>query len=415
MFEFLHFYYRFLLIAILGVSGLVPVLKGWKFRPWMLASYYLFRLVVVYHLMKHGMIGNDIRGWLEHGVRIVGGEMPGIDFISPYGIGFNGMLGLCSWIHPSTFSIAIGFAMVEFAGVVLFWIAMKRIVTEELQSKVLWLYVTSPLVMLNCGWDVQDEGVLLFFISLCVLLVVTKKFSVIPYVAVLGVLSTKLLSLIYFAPFFLTLSIRESVKFGVLLAVVWSLEFFLGISPFDLRFERLAGGFDQIAGMITSNNLWYLIDAVHHFEQLWICDVVFVAVYWLLLVFMLTWNGNDTARILPRMLGISGVCFMLFFKMTPPCYCLPLCLPFSLVLVQERNWKVFVLLYVLATILMMRDFWKALFPDCGLFVVSLLLVPMMCMTLIIMIRKSCLTEGGSMKGIPKAVVAFISGRSRGDR
>lgn len=405
--------YRFYLIIAVGLLGLIPVLKKWKFSFWMIFPYYALRLSYVLFLMSRGMIGNDVRGWVEHGLRIAGGEVPSLDFITPYGLLFNVVLGASASVWARPFMLAIVFSMFEMSGVMLFYDMMKRErVLLAFRSPVMWLYLTSPLVMMYFGWDVQDEGILLFFVSLCCWLWMRGRENLLPVAMVFAVLSTKILAVIYLAPLLLLARFRQMLRFGICMALVWAVELLCGLHPFDLRFERLSGTFDQIPEIITSGNVWYLLT---HLAGICppgaLCNAVYVAATaGLALCCMTAARGAAESRrenLAGLMLSLSGLSLMSFFKMSPPCYFLPVLLPALLWFVSHFSLRAVAVPLVLVELMAMREWWRTLLPSVGETLTSCVLVPSFLFGIYLLLRHIH-QLGGRVRQIPRAVLSYVS-------
>lgn len=402
---------KFYLIILIGLLGLVPVVRKWKFSLWMIFPYYALRLSYVGFLMTRGMIGNDVRGWIEHGVRIANGEMPGLDFSTPYGLLFNVIVGASAYVWAHPFMLALVFSLFEMAGVILFYDMMKGERLLPFRSSVMWLYLTSPLVMLNFGWDVQDEGILLFFVALCCLLWMRQKERLLPVAMVVAVVATKILAIIYLIPLLLMSRFRVALRFAACLMIFWSIEWFCGMHPFDLRFERLAGSFDEISEMMTSGNVWYLLTHVTgvRFPNV-LSNGIYVAMTGGLALYCMTLVKEERKirreDLLNLMFSVFGLSLMAFFKMSPPCYFLPVFLPICLCHVSHDDVRTVAPAMVAFGVLSMRNYWQTVFPTEGLILTTCLLVPMFILGICVALRRAH-HYGSRIVSIPSALWSYF--------
>ena len=200
------FYLTFALAAI----GLLAFVRGWRMPVYGIVLYYVFRLSAVAYLhFVAGYAAFDLHGWYEHAERMLNGEFPGRDFSSPYGLGFNGLIALSVLIVHHPFSIVVVFSIIEFIGVLLFRKGFATAFAPCLGDSVCWLYMTCPFVINNLGFEMQDEGILMAIMAGMFYVYARRIDWLLPIVAACGLLLTKLLAVIYVAPFFVMVNLND--------------------------------------------------------------------------------------------------------------------------------------------------------------------------------------------------------------
>ena len=328
---------RFALWFLLGVIGAFLAFKKVKAPWWTLVGYYVCRvLLLVYMLVLTDGMMVDLSGWYEHAHRMTGGQFPGIDFLTPYGLIFNAILYVPVLVYDHPISIALAFLLFEVVGFLFFRKAVK-IVAPDCVSPVSWLYMTSPLIVTYLGTWQQDEGVLLCFVSVLFYLLVSKRHWLIPIVAVFGCQFTKILAIIYFAPFFLVLSAKRAYAFVAMLALTGGALFACGVNPLCMRFERYSEAPDQIASMISKGyNVWSLFRNVFGFVPAVIPDAFYGVCLAAFLLFMFLRRrefGGGHVCVAVASAGV-GLITLTFCKMQSGTYFTPMILPTSLAVVE---------------------------------------------------------------------------------
>ena len=228
--------------------------------PWGIALFYAFRLTAAAYLFFGvGYSPFDIHGWYEHAGRMLQGEVAGRDFMSPYGPLFNLFLLAAVKVWNNPFSMVVMFNAIELIGVCVMRLALLKRGLNEGCSSVIWLYMTCPFVFRSIGFNMQDEGILMTVLSILYYLYVRRMDWLIPVMAVIGIMATKVLAVVYVAPFFLMVNIKHSMRFCALLGGAFAGIACLGINPLSMKFERLSGSADAISQQITDGNPWYLL------------------------------------------------------------------------------------------------------------------------------------------------------------
>ena len=322
------FYLTFALAAI----GLLAFVRGWRMPVYGIVLYYALRLAAVAFLhFSAGYEAFDLHGWYEHAERMLNAEFPGRDFLSPYGLGFNGLLALSVMIVHHPFSIVVAFSLIECIGVVFFKKGFAIVFTHRLADSACWLYMTCPFVINNLGFEMQDEGILVAVMAVMFYVYARRIDWLLPVIAVCGLLLTKVLAVIYMAPFFVMINLKHACRFIALVCMCGMTLVLLGINPLNLRFERLGGSCDEIAKQITCGNFWYLFkpvtgDAIHLIAQfVLLCAVASV----LLILFSSVRRRDEEGNAAVLLWAISALGFILVSinKMSYLCYLAP-ALPF---------------------------------------------------------------------------------------
>ena len=334
------FYLTFSLAAI----GLLAFVRGWRMPVYGIVLYYALRLMAVGYLyFVGGYEAFDLHGWYEHAERMLDGEFPGRDFSTPYGLGFNGLLALSVLIVHHPFSIVVAFSIIECIGVLLFRKGFATAFAPRLGDSVCWLYMTCPFVIGSLGFEMQDEGILMAVMAGMFYVYVRRIDWLLPIVAAFGLLLTKLLAVIYVAPFFVMVNLKHACRFIGLVCVCGLVLVMSGVNPLSLRFERLSGSCDEIAKQITCGNFWYLLkpvmgDAIHPIAQVVLLGAVGLV---LLTLFAAVKKRQEegNAEVLLWSISALGLVLVSINKMTYLCYLAP-ALPFLFaLLIRSCNGK----------------------------------------------------------------------------
>lgn len=327
------FYLTFILAAI----GLLAFERGWRMPVYGIVLYYTLRLSAVAFLhFSAGYEAFDLHGWYEHAERMLNAEFPGRDFLSPYGLGFNGLLALSISIVCHPFSIVVAFSLIECIGVIFFKKGFAIAFSQHQADSVCWLYMTCPFVINNLGFEMQDEGILMAVIAVMFYVYARRIDWLLPIVAVCGILLTKLLAVIYLTPFFIMINLKYAGRFLLLVCMCGLVLMGLGINPLNLRFERLGGACDEIARQITCGNFWYLLkpimgDMTHRVAQL---VFLFAVALVLIILFSVVRKREEKGNMEALLWSISSLGFILVSvnKMSYLCYLAP-ALPFLFLLI----------------------------------------------------------------------------------
>lgn len=323
----------------------------------------MFLLICVYN-----QIPSDVIGWYQHAHWIIDNKaIPGIDFRTPYYIGFNYVIALSVWIYDSPMAIALSFALIELIGVFAWKGAMQIIWGEKVGNKTIILYLTSPIFFANSWLAAQDETIALCTMGLFLLIIAQKK-SIFKGLALLAcsVMFSKILTVFYIVPFSLMRKFRfvAALIFGLVLCV--SIFWLVGINPFDFSFAHELGveskNIDSIMRICTSGNIWYLMPSSTLKMALPICTLGLGVIYFMFFgVFSEGWYSRARIEGMIMLLCSSFVVFCLLYPMTWGSYCIPIVIPLFLIFhfggrLSSRVFRVTVFLWVL--IMAWKDFFK---------------------------------------------------------
>ena len=142
----------------------------------------------------------DVTGWYTHAHWMIGQEaIPGLDFSSPYYLGFNALLAFSVSLYDSPISIVLCFMLFDLLAVFVWKAALKGLWNEKIANQTILLYLTSP-IFFNCSWlGAQDETIALLVMGLFMLLLAKdKKGGTILLVA--SVVFSKILTVFYLVP-----------------------------------------------------------------------------------------------------------------------------------------------------------------------------------------------------------------------
>ena len=241
----LNFLIRIALAAALFAAGGIVASRWWdKCGLKTAIVYYAVRIAAMVAAMEAlGMVPYDVSGWHLHaGWMVEKGMFPGRDFLSPYNLGFNGLLALCESVWRSPSSIIVLFTLCEALALRLLYRVADKLLGKKTAKRGMILYLSSPICLMQSTFSAQDET--LFTLAIVAYLYFT-------FVAdspvgrsltsVFSVLCTKLIAPFFMVPFVLIRRWRAVAVFGVAFAAYIGVVRLLGLNPFCLAFGREPG------------------------------------------------------------------------------------------------------------------------------------------------------------------------------
>lgn len=149
---------------ILAAVGAVVAWRAWHLcgRKTLVAFYLVRSLFLIVGAVSFAdAVAFDLSGWYMHAQWMVSGHhLPGKDFMSPYSLGFNGLLALSVLACDSQFAIQVLFIVAELAGVWCLYGFVRTLATDCVAKRVVILFATSPLAFISAR-EAQDEPLLL--------------------------------------------------------------------------------------------------------------------------------------------------------------------------------------------------------------------------------------------------------------
>lgn len=175
----INFLYYHLIPMVLMPLGFLLAWKWWnKVGKKALIFFWVFRFLFMAFAVVYAGVGvpADSKGWAMHGDWIAqGGYMPGIDFLTPYNIGFNGLLACCSLVRQgSIWPLSVVFSITGFFGCCLIYKVLAKVFDIETAKKTLILFLFSP-VSYYAAEGMQDEWMQFFFLSLILFMMVQNS------------------------------------------------------------------------------------------------------------------------------------------------------------------------------------------------------------------------------------------------
>ena len=323
---------EFFLVA----AGVFIAWKLWRFidvkfiimfyalrTTWVIGGYSLFP----------DLIPHDLPGWYMHACWMVDdGLVPGKDFLSPYNIGFNALLCLSVKIWHSPLAIAIMFATFECVAIILLFNMLKEIFEEKNSSRIVMLYMSSPLCYV-CALGAQDESMILLGVVIALYLHL-KGFHIATLISlVVTLFCTKFIVPIYFYPF--ALMFGASAVFTLLLSIcaMYGVLAAFGLKPFMTQFGRYVGMesyADQCSSMQTNGNIWAILPTLPSWGKYIIGLLVVCTVASIFIRYFTQGKGRD-ATMVRNALTTSLLIVELMYLFLPGCwpsYVLPV-MPFA--------------------------------------------------------------------------------------
>ena len=269
-----NFLIRIVLAAAFFAVGVMVASKWWNRLGLKAAiAYYIVRIAVMVAAVEAlGIVPYDVSGWHLHaGWMVEEGMFPGRDFLTPYHLGFNGLLALCETVWRSPASIVILFSLCEALAMRLLYKVTDKLLGTQTAKRGAILYLTSPICLMQSTLSAQDETLFtLFLATFLYFTFVAESAKGRSLVSVLTVFCTKLLAPFYMFPFLLlkrwkAMTVFVAAMMGYLVAA-W----LAGLHPLLLRFGRQPGldaPADEIVSIATFGNIPTLLPGVP--EMIW--------------------------------------------------------------------------------------------------------------------------------------------------
>ena len=274
MFWTQNFLIRLALSVLLFAAGCVVAAKWWdKCGLKTAISYYIVRIAVMVAAVEAiGIVPYDVSGWHLHaGWMVEKGLFPGRDFLTPYHLGFNGLLALCETVWRSPASIVVLFTLCEAVALRLLYKVADKLLGNKVAKRGIILYLTSPICLMQTTLSAQDETLFMFAISAFLYFTfVADSAKGRSLVSALSVFCTKLLAPFYMFPFLLLKRWKAMAVFVAALGGYLAAAWLFGLHPLLLRFGREPGldaPADEIAGIATFGNIPSLLPDVP--EMIW--------------------------------------------------------------------------------------------------------------------------------------------------
>ena len=327
----LNFLIRIALAAALFAVGVLVASKWWN-RCGMKAAvtYYAVRIAAMVAAVEAlGMVPFDVSGWHLHaGWMVEKGMFPGRDFLSPYNLGFNGLLALCESVWRSPSSIIVFFTLCEALALRLLYKVADKLLGRKVTKRGMILYLSSPICLMQSTFSAQDETLFTLAIAAYLYFTFVADSRVgRSLTSVFSILFTKLIAPFYMVPFVLIRRWRAAAVFGIAFVAYLCVVRLLGLDPFCLAFGRepgLAASADDILGLTTSGNLASLFPMVSDTVRN-VALVVLLSVTGLAALRPLLTVTDDCGklRLATRLMTVWLLIFMLFYRMTYTYYVIP--------------------------------------------------------------------------------------------
>jgi hypothetical protein len=338
----LNFLIRIALAAVLFAAGGIVASKWWdKCGLKTAVAYYAVRIAFMVAAVEAlGMVPFDVSGWHLHAGWMLDGLFPGRDFLTPYHLGFNGLLALCESVWRSPSSIIVFFTLCEALALHLLYKVADKLLGRKVAKRGVILYLSSPICLMQSTFSAQDET--LFTLAIAAFLYFTfVADSPIgrSVTSVLTVFCTKLIAPFFMAPFVLIRRWRAVTVFIVAFAAYLVGIRLLGLNPFCLAFGRepgLTAPSDDILGLATSGNLASLFSMVS--GTIWnVVLVALLSVTGLAALRPLFTETDERTRlgIATRLMTVWLLIFMLFYRMTYTYYVIPV-FPLMCLMAQDE-------------------------------------------------------------------------------
>ena len=339
----LNFLIRIALAAALFAGGGLVASKWWdKCGLKAAVAYYAIRIAAMIAAVEAlGMVPYDVSGWHLHaGWMVEKGMFPGRDFLTPYNLGFNGLLALCEAVWHSPSSIIVLFTLCEALALRLLYKVADKLLGRKMAKQGMILYLSSPICLMQSTFSAQDETLFTLAIAACLYFTFVADSRVgRSLTSVFSILCTKLIAPFFMVPFVLIRRWRAAAVFGVAFVAYIGVVRLLGLNPFCLAFGRepgLAATADDILGLTTSGNLASLFPMVS--DTIWnVALVVLLSVTGLaaLRPLLAVTDDRDRLRLATRLMTVWLLIFMLFYRMTYTYYVIPV-FPLMCLMAQDE-------------------------------------------------------------------------------
>jgi hypothetical protein len=307
-------------------------------------AYYVVRIAAMVAAVKAlGLVPFDVSGWHLHaGWMVEKGLFPGRDFLTPYHLGFNGLLALCEVMWRSPSSIVVFFTLCEALALRLLYKVADKLLGNKVAKRGIILYLSSPICLMQSTFSAQDETLFTLAIAACLYFTfVADSRAGRSAASIFAVFCTKPIAPFYMVPFLLLRRWKAVAFFGLAFAAYMAAAILLGLHPLNLAFGRepgLAAPADDILGLVTSGNLASLFPMVP--DTIWdVALVTLLSVTFLASLRPLCSALDDRVRLslAIRLMTVWLLAFMLFFRMTYSYYLIPV-FPLMCLMVQDEAY-----------------------------------------------------------------------------
>ncbi len=332
-----------LAITFLAVGGLVA-LKWWdRCGMKMAVIYYAVRIAAMVAAVEMlGMVPFDVAGWHLHAGWMVEKELfPGRDFLTPYHLGFNGLLALCETVWRSPASIVVFFTLCEALALRLLYKVADKLLGRKMATRGMILYLSSPICLMQSTFSAQDETLFTLAIAACLYFTfVADSRAGRSATSIFAVCCTKLIAPFYMLPFLLLRRWKAVAFFCIAFVSYLAVTGLVGLHPLNLAFGRepgLAAPADDILGLATSGNLASLFPMVP--DTIWNVALVCLLSVTLLASLRPRCSALDDRAglcLAIRLMTVWLLAFMLFYRMTYSYYLIPV-FPLMCLVAQDEG------------------------------------------------------------------------------
>ncbi len=269
---------------------------------------------------------------------------PGRDFLTPYHLGFNGLLALCESVWRSPSSIIVFFTLCEALALRLLYKVADKLLGRKVAKQGMILYLSSPICLMQSTFSAQDETLFTLAIAACLYFTfVADSPTGRSATSILAVFCTKLIAPFYMVPFLLLRRWKAVAVFGLAFAAyMWADILLFGVPKLGgFLFGRepgLTAPADDILRLVTSGNLASLFPMVS--GTIWnVALVVLLSVTGLASLRPLPAETGDRARLslAIRLMTVWLLLFMLFYRMTYTYYVIPV-FPLMCLMAQDETF-----------------------------------------------------------------------------
>ena len=339
-----NFLIRIALAALLFAAGGIVASKWWdKCGLKTAAAYYAVRLAAMVAAVEFfGMVPFDVTCFHLHaGWMVERGLIPGRDFLTPYHLGFNGLLALCEALWRSPSSIIVLFTLCEALGLRLLYKVADKLLGGKAARRGIILYLASPICLMQSMLAAQDETLLTLAVGAFLYFVfVADSRCGRSMTSVLAIVCTKIIAPFYLLPFALLRRCRAAFFLAFALLCYLAGMQLLGLRPLTIAFGREPGletPTIDILHLSTSGNLASLLPAVP--VAAW--NVALVALlsatgFMALRPLLAATDDRERLRLSSLLMTVWLLLFMLFYRMTYTYYVIPV-LPLMCILAQDEN------------------------------------------------------------------------------
>jgi hypothetical protein len=262
-----------LFFSIIGLVTSYVILKKKKINDLKLYQIIIFgffsRWVILFFwfFFLDGNVSGDVKGYELHIKWVLEGRVPNRDFSSPYGFYFNYILSIPYFLFKNPAIIMIILQLFELLGFFLFYLSIKKLLSNYRAKIFALLYFTNPLVIAWFAFDGQDESLMIFAFGAIFYAVVFSNRIFIFFSSCFSLFAVKITALAVVIPLIMVLSRRDI--FGNLLFALLFLftPLILNSKIFGFQFEW-ENGFDVLVEYFFPGNIWFLFSQIFENKNL---------------------------------------------------------------------------------------------------------------------------------------------------